>query len=353
MLWLAGKRRFRCSFLILLILFCLTEKGLKAQVSVDTNFIERFRDQPHLTFEFMRRGQAIELRSPSMPAARIVYHPNTLVNFNVSFDYRWLSLSVGLFRLKANPGRGETSQFSLRASFSGKHIWNSNFIQVYNGFYLANPTLAEPEWTPGSPYPLRPDLTSFTLFSNLDYCFTPQKFSYRAALWQLDRQRKSAGSFILGASYRLHLINSDNSRTLVPDSLFEVFEPRHRLVAQRISNLTFHGGYFHTFVIQKTWFISLYYLPGISIQNGIFLSGDGYTRNFRSKLSGASEFRFIAGFNGDNWFGGISHHSLAFTGNRNIEMWVEDNYSAVRIFAGYRFGAPARKKKNIFRLFKL
>jgi hypothetical protein len=346
------------NFLVINALFMLSSFVSHAEqpdsLQNDTLYIRSFRRNPHLTFEFARRIQTIDIRSPKIEQTSIRYSPNSLFNFIASFDYRWLSLSLGLFKVQADANNGSTSQFSLRASFNGKKFWNTNFLQVYQGFYLQNPDEIDPSGElANSSLRVRPDIGSITLFSNLAYCFNPEKFSYRAALWQLDRQEKSAGSFVAGASYRLNVMLSDSSIGMIPKQVEQDFAPGTRLVSQRLSNLTLHGGYIHTFVFSRYWFITLYLLPGLSSQGGVYLAEDGLIRKYRNRMIVANEFRFVAGYNEDTWFAGISTHSLTFSGNRKTEIWVNNNYNWFRLFVGFRFKAPGSKRHSFWKVFDL
>jgi len=318
------------------LLFCQVHSGTEQ----DSTYILSLKHRPHLTFEFARRLQSIQIRNPLVESVFVQYDPNTSTNLMASFDYKWISLSVGLVNFNADDSfrKGNTEQFSLRASFNGKRFWNTNFIQWYQGFYLANPGIANKNWDPIiDPYPYRPDISSVTLFSNLHYCFNPSKFSYRASLWQLDKQKKSAGSLITGVSYRLNVITSDTNQVLIPPSLENSFEPQYRFNAQALSNFTFHFGYIHSFVFKKNWFLTLYFLPGISFQNGNYQVRNQLPTTERSQMVGASEFRFILGYNSDKWFAGLSSHSLSFTGNERLQIWIDNNYTWTRLFVGYRF----------------
>jgi len=345
--------------IVILLFYCvfgLIQTGHGAEMTmdeVDTLYIRSFRRHPHLTFEFARKRQSIDIRNPLNEQTHIRYMPNSLFNFIGSFDYRWLSLSLGLMKVKADPQNGLTKQFSFRASFNGKRIWNTNFLQYYQGFYLQNPDQIDPSGALGkSPVRLRPDMNSITLFSNIAYCFNPDRFSYRAALWQLDRQEKSAGSFVLGASYRLNILISDSSIGLVPANIKSEFSKDQLLVSQRLSNLTLHGGYIYTFALKKYWFFTVYLLPGISNQGGAYLPEDGLLRKFSNRWVLANEFRFIAGYNTDTWFTGISTHNLTFSGNRQSDVWVDNNYTWFRLFAGFRFKAPGKKKHSFWKIFE-
>jgi len=322
-------------------------RSFDGDTSLRAQYIQPFKNQPQFTFEFARRRAAIQLINPSNNAQIVKYEPNTRVNFITSFDYRWISLSLGLFSFQDASGKkkGETDQFFLRFSFNGKKLWNTNFIQNYQGMYLANPSIADSSWTSMQNFPQRPDINYLTLFSNLAYCFNGDKFSYRSALWQLERQKRSAGSFIAGVSYRLSLIDSDTTTTMIPLGLYEAFQPINRAVSVRQSTFTFHAGYIHTFVSPyKPWFLTIYFLPGIAVESGFYRPEDLLVRSFRSRTAAATEFRLILGYNADRWFSGISVHSLSFSGTRNSDIWIDSNFGWIRIFGGIRLKEVNRNK---------
>ncbi len=342
-----------------LIFLCLMYQGFFVEASAgdrflnggDSVYIKPFSNRPQLTFEFARRTQQFDLVNPANQRQIVSYQPNTRVNFLGTLDYRWLSLSLGIFSFGAaeHKKKGETEQFALRFSINGRRIWNSNVFQLFQGYYLSNPQNNIPNWNSQAEiYPQRPDILTFTWFSNLYYCFSPQRFSYRAALWQLEQQKQSGGSFIAGLSYRFNLISSDESQSMIPSVLSADFQPQNRAVALRQSTFTFHGGYVHSFVNSKDLFLTLYFLPGIAIESGAYLPEDKILRIFNSEGAFATEFRFITGYNGDTWFGGLSLHSIAFAGNRSGELWVNTSMGSVRLFCGYRFREIDRTKTPRF-----
>jgi hypothetical protein len=130
---------------------------------------------------------------------------------------------------------------------------------------------------------------------------------------------------------------SDSSQSLIPVELAPQFKPEYRLISQSATNINFNVGYVHTFVYRHSWFLTLYFVPGISVQNSYYLSEDKQIRNKPNQTTGVSEFRFILGYNGDRWYSGISSYAISFAGKRDLGVWVDDNYSWFRMFVGYRF----------------
>lgn len=314
----------------------------------ESSYIKSFRSNPHFTFELARRRQVLNLRNADLDTLSFVYEPNTRTNLIFSFDYKWLSISFGLLSLPTADSRlkGNSNQFSLRSNFNGKRILSSVFLQYYEGFYLSNPQAIDPTWNVlTDSFPQRSDVSTSTLFGNIYYLFKPDNFSFRAALWQLDRQERSAGSFLAGASIRFFGFSSDSMRTLVPEQAQALFGSDRLVVAQRVSNVSFNFGYVHTFVYKKAWFFTLYFVPGLSIQNSLYQAENSQIIREPGQVVGMSEFRMILGYNGDKWFGGLSSYSISFASNNRSKVWIENNYNWFRIFAGFRLNAPGPERK--------
>lgn len=315
----------------------------------ESTYVTSFRNNPHFTVEFARRRQVLDLRNADFDTLSFLYEPNTRTNFVFSFDYKWLSLSVGLLSFPTVDSRlkGSSNQFSLRANFNGKRVWSSNFFQHYQGFYLANPQSIDPTWSAlTDSFPQWSGVSTSTFFGNIFYLFKPEKFSYRAALWQLDRQERSAGSFLAGASLRFFGLNSDSMKSLVPQQAQSLFGSDRLVVAQRVSNFSFNIGYVHTFVYKKSWFLTLYFVPGLSVQNSLYQAENSQIIREPGQVVGMSEFRIILGYNGDKWFGGLSSYSINFAGNERSRVWIENNYNWFRLFTGVRLNAPGPQRKS-------
>lgn len=342
--------RIKCLILLVLInrgLLLAVPSQLSTVSENDSTYIKPFSNRPQLTFEFARRMHQFDLVNPVNDRQLVSYQPNTRINFMATIDYRWMSLSLGLFSLGASDfkKKGETNQLALRFSINGKHLWNSNSFQYYQGYFLSNPAAVIPNWDSATEiFPQRPDISTLTWFSNLHYCFSPHRFSYRAALWQLEKQEQSGGSFITGLSYRFSLIASVENQSMIPLVLNNDYQIQNRATAIRQSTFTFHVGYVHSFVGSKDLFLTLYFLPGIALESGAYVPEDNILRIFNSEAAFANEFRFITGYNGDRWFGGLSLHSIAFAGNRKGELWVNTSMGSVRLFFGFRFREVNRNK---------
>jgi len=77
-----------------LIFFICSKPLLFSQVhsgtEQDSFYILSLKHRPHLTFEFARRIQNIQIRNPVLPSMLVQYDPNTSTNFMASFDINGL-----------------------------------------------------------------------------------------------------------------------------------------------------------------------------------------------------------------------------------------------------------------------
>jgi hypothetical protein len=167
-------------------------------------------------------------------------------------------------------------------------------------------------------------------------------------LWQIDRQERSAGSFVAGASLRFYGMVADSGITLIPQEVQPLYNSNQLVIAQRVSNFNFNVGYVHTFVYDKSWFATIYFVPGISIQNSYFQAEGQQIIRDPGQILGMSEFRLVLGYNGEQWFGGISSYSIGFSGNDKQSLWIDNSYNWFRMFAGFRLNAPGLNRKARF-----
>jgi len=201
---------------------------------------------------------------------------------------------------------------------------------------MENPQYLNPDFNPmNDPYPLRPDLQTFTYFASLNYGFNHRKFSNMASLWQLERQKKSAGSFTVGLSFAISSFSSDSS--IVPTIARQNFTETSYLTGMDflLSGLNF--GYLHNFAMGKTrkWFISLALIPGISVQKAITFNEEGKTGPRETVFGAQVETRVIAGWNGDFWYSTISSVVYGITTDFSNNM-ISQSYGYFRFVVGYK-----------------
>lgn len=190
------------------------------------------------------------------------------------------------------------------------------FSQNYKGFYIEDSKLDFDQAN-------IPNLSVSTTGIVGQYIFNANKFSYRAAFNQKEKQIKSAGSFLLGGGiYFFHLKSNDLS-VLKNNKSLKIFQ------------IGINVGYSYNWVINSNWLINSSLTLGANIE-----SENSNTRNIYDKLSvnPASLIRLSCFYNSQNWSMGISGviNIVALTYTEDLErnlMFGRFNITYLRRFS--------------------
>lgn len=335
---------------ILLSLFLLIAMVNKSQVTSavlvnntdsvsldhDTSYIVSYRDVFTLRLLTSNKKNEFDI-SDEKNGNTIDYQPNSSLNLGVGFTYKWFGLNLAFnFPFINNDDHiyGKTQRLDLQTSIFSRKYAVDLFFQYYNGYYIANPTIIDPGWQQGDPYPIRGDITSTSLGGTFNYIFKHNKFSYRAAFNFNERQKKSAGSFLVGGGILIYSLLADSG--LIPNQLFPDSAEVINIDGVRINSLYGTGGYAHTFVIRNWYFtLSLGLGPGLS-STKTKLTNDEF-RKVKSRFSVITEFRGSVGYNSDALYVGLSWFTGAFAIDSPNDILITYSLSKVQFYVGYRF----------------
>jgi hypothetical protein len=313
--------------------------------SYDSNYVESYyEDFLHVTLINLRPNHRITIADIANNQ-RVSLRPNTHTTYGFGLDYKYftIELSKAFEGLSMpNPAKGTTKSFSLRVGATGHRFLASALIQSYKGMYISNPQEVLPNWNvEQNGYPKRGDIVSTILFGSINYFFNYTRYSTMASLWQIDRQKKSAGSAVLGISASQSSLDGDSSLTprVIPASL----DPNEHI--RRGSN-TLAGvnfGYAYNLIFLKKIFINAMLIPGFNLQYGAYTTTDGQTRNYRSHLGTHGDVRIIGGYNGVKYYYGVHYSNYFFQNNLESNLDINSFNSYLRIFIGSRFDLSRKK----------
>lgn len=138
-----------------------------------------------------------------------------VVGLSLKIKKVYISAAVQLPASEALKKKYGHSKFrNINVNIRGRILQWGLFYRDYKGFYLANPNKHYPEWNVDSlGYPRSKGLRILETGLDLGFNFN-KNFSLNAAFAQGERQKKSAGSFLMGLSQRLQRVNADT--TFVP-----------------------------------------------------------------------------------------------------------------------------------------
>jgi hypothetical protein len=312
----------------------------------DSNYVESYYENYlHLTLINLRPNHRISIADISNNE-RVSLRPNTRTTFGFGLDYKYFTIEL----TKAfdaismpNPNKGTTKSFSLRIGATGHRFLASALIQTYKGMYISNPQTVLPNWDlEKDGFPKRADISSTILFGSLNYFFNYTRYSTMASLWQIDRQKRSAGSAILGLTASQSTLFGDSS--LTPRLIPAANDPNEHI--KRGTNLLagINFGYAYNFIFKKKIFINALFIPGFNLQYGTYETTEGEIRNYRSHLGTHGDIRLIGGYNGVRYYYGVHYSNYFFQNNLESKLDINSFNSYLRIFIGRRFDLSRKRK---------
>ncbi len=311
----------------------------------DTTHIESFYSNICLTNLMVARTFDFTLSHPYLKnqanSTAVTYQTVLPVNMGLALDYKWLSLeyTVGL---QTGLNQEASWQRSFRTGITGKRIWAKVFWQEYQGFKdfsLDTVQTLLPNNTHISN--LRKDIYAQMAYIGVMYAFNKKTYSHLASLFQVDRQRKSAGTWAAGFSYAKNYIQADSA--LIQ---YDYKNKNDNLDIKRVGSgfISLQGGYAHTFVIKKKWFFHISLFPAFSVQNNHIRFMNNRLERFTFVYGFNTELQSSFGFNSDKFFVGIKFKNMLFVDNLNNEGFYSYNLSQFRFFLGFRL----HKKYKLF-----
>jgi|688.fasta_scaffold47175_2 hypothetical protein len=312
------------------------------KVEYDTAFVSSHYRDLHITGVSVLRSHRINVYD-YQSKNRLKFAPNNALTFGFGIDWRVLTFEFA----RAIPGleqndtleKGITEGTSLRFGLTGRRFLASCLLQAYRGFYVKNPSPNYPGWS-GSGYPIREDLTSVILHGSLYYNFNPQRYSFMAQLWQIDRQLKSAGSWIAGLTININSLTSDSTIVKGPVSRET---GKYVPIRSTVSGLIgFNVGYGYNWVFREKYFVSGLLLPGVNVQSASVEQVNDVVIQSESRIGFHGDFRIIAGYNGPLWYTGVHFSDYFVSSSLPKTVNLNQNNVYLRFFIGRRLLLPSK-----------
>ncbi len=273
------------------------------------------------------------------------YHANTTLSIGVGVTYKALSVSISKSLdnfLSSDDKKGKTTftDFQLRLY---KRKWTVDAIASFSkGYYLSPQGLATQN---GQGFYIRPDVGVQLGGVSVYRVLNDQKFSYGAALSQNSWQKKSAGSFLIGAEAFYIASNADSS--FVPNAVDTIYNQRD-IRKLHLFEVGPGVGYAYTLVIQDHFFLMGSLNVGLNFS---FSREIGESTGTKIGVWADYIFRLGAGYNANRW-----NASLSWIGSRiSTEGNTSDykyyfNAGVYRLVYARRFAIGRKMKRVLNRL---
>ncbi len=270
--------------------------------------------------------------------------PNVSTISRVSVNYSFISFSLS-YLPKFFPGnndndlKGKTKGSSFGLNLNFKHWVQELKYGKVTGFYLENSPDYVTPWIEGTtPFIQFPELKVTSVRGATSYKFN-SNFSLKAISTQTEIQVKSTGSFIPGLIYSYFIIDNKSSAS-------------NQSSSQRSNNyeILANFGYYHTFVLNKSWYIALGVSPSIGYNYTDLLTRlpDDYIHTNSCTAIYRINGKSGLGFNSERFFGGfeiVAYRSNKEDNNTTINQIT--TYNALQFFVGYRFKAPKKVQELV------
>ncbi len=199
---------------------------------------------------------------------------------------------------------GETKFRNININIQGRVVNWGLFYRDYKGFYLNNYKPYYPDWNKDSlGYPKSPGLRIIEAGVNLGFNFN-KNFSMNAAFAQGERQKKSAGSFLMGISERYQRIDADTS--FVPPTQGLLYPNLDKLKYGNFISTVVSLGFGYQFVVRKFHFTPVLMAgTGFQIQSYEQTDKKRFWINIPTYASGRAQI----GYNGDHFFSNLIYQT--------------------------------------------
>jgi len=341
--------RYKISCLLLLISFnIISSKDLCAEdttnwfyVDIDTNYLQDLSHRLTIRLYTSEKFSAFSIMDFNIDE-KLQYNPNRSLILGAGFSYGILTINIGVNFAGINNKdvdiHGKTRYLDLQTHLYTRKFVIDLYFQQYQGFYLQNSYDMITDWPSADVYQIRDDIKVHGYGANVQYIFNNKKFSYRAPYTQSDWQKKSAGSFLVGAESYFVVSKGDSS--LIPENIkHSFFWQGIRFDHSKNFYIGINGGYAHTFVIKQKFFTSISVVPGLAIGKSTL----SYSTSNQSDISSFSVnaslmWRFAIGYSNSSFFAGFSYVNLRLRNQAPPEeAWLNNDAGIIRFTVANRF----------------
>jgi hypothetical protein len=299
----------------------------------DTSRITDFSDKFAVYFNISGKVNSIDIQSNNSEN-QLELKPNGQTTVGFGFDYKWIGLGTSFslpFMNKDDEIYGETERYDFQINYYRNSFGIDAYMKYYKGFYLVNP-YDFTEWN-NTNFPILPGMETFATGISGYYVFNNKNFSYKAAFPRTMWQKKSSGSWLLGAYLNWNVCNS-------PDGVFPAELPDSLAVDYDVkgfsnTNAGIAFGYTYTWVIKKRFFTNLSVVPGIGYARPE-ISTSVQNKTYQPGVSVSITSRLSLGYEGKQFYYGFNLVSMVDSFNYE-KIKVSSTTGNLRIFIGRRF----------------
>lgn len=305
----------------------------------DTNYISNYGNEVALKINFMNKYNYFSIYDLENNS-NIRYRPARSLYTGLGFAYKWIALDLNFSTNVGQNDEYRESSFDFQGRvYSSKHFLATT-LQYYRTYRLKGMNGVSSSLVPDSVL-IREDIRTVNMELQYLYSFNYTRFSLKAPFVFNERQIKSAGSPIFGATFSMFDVKSDSS--LVPVEISQDFLTEANLDGITVLSLGASFGYMYTLVVKKHFFLTASLIPGLHFNAGDYSNPDiqGITPNFNIRVISMNSI----GYNGRRIFTGITYNYNGMLSRLKKGLVAEIGHGKLSLFVGWRF-LPGKRKKG-------
>jgi hypothetical protein len=340
--------KFGLKYLALLVLICPGTISGQGQFfrkllssGTDTNYIIDYSKELTTRIYVTQKSASFRLYDGELKKS-LDYLPNEKLVLGIGANHGFLGINLGIsfpFVNNDDDKYGTTKYLNFSTRLITRKLYFDLLLQYYKGYYLSKSSVMIRDWPDDKTYMIRGDLRTYSVGLSAHYIFNNKKFSYRASFLQNEWQKKSAGSFLLGAEIYYHVMKGDSS--MVPLNLkYNGFYYNQHFSQVDIFTIGPTVGYGYTFVVRKHWFLSLSLTLNLALGSSSLHPDDAYAESTKSGLTVnfITVPRFAFGYNSSKWCFDISYNNLSQQNQSPYDSdWIQFDTGNFRINIVRRF----------------
>jgi len=305
----------------------------------DTNYVQPYKHKLNIRTLLFTKSASFSIKSTSnidsLNSKTVKYIPNVASLFGLGLSYKYFSM-IFAFKLPISDAQlnkyGKTTYSDMQINIYKRKYLFSGYIRNYKGFYINKPKEIYPDLADTLPNPSRRDLNYYSMGMECYYFFNNSKYSLKSSFSNVERQLKSASSFLLKGDMSYSYIEGDSC--IIPYTQNDKFGNLKGLNYFGFASIGITAGYTYNFVIKRNFYINPFLFTGIGVQIKEFNADLGKSSSIAGY--GNSGLRISAGYNGNRYYLGLIL-DLAGSSQNQEQIKFETSTFLLALKAGFRF----------------
>ena len=320
--------------------FATTAVAQKKVATFDSSYYKTYPREITGRVFLSQKYTRLKLDAPGNSSLKYVPNNPFAVGVGASYGIATLNVGIGIPGSKDEEEKGKTKSLDLQPHIYARKWVVDLYGQFYKGYYLSDKGRGTTEGN----YYKRPDMKVRVFGASAYHIFNSERFSYRASFLQLEWQKKSAGSFLLGGEAYYGSVKGDSA--LAPTAYANAFG----LAGIYKTNFIEFGpgaGYAYTLVLDQHWFVTA---SGTVNADLSFTNEYGNAgKEKKTTISPNFTLRGVAGYNSDNWIATASwvENNLNATGSADREYLARTGNFRITIAKRLNTSRKLRKKLDM------